>query len=334
MKRAAFLLCSILLPAQVFLVAPTAAQTQAREPLSVVAEPAVFPLAVAAAEEFSVKTGRPMPVVERSDSPGAAATLFCAGSGPRFPDALATAGQPERAGLGACAAKGIGVTALRLGHQAMVLAQGPGTAPLALTRRQLFLALARTVPVNGRLIPNPYRLWSDIDFSLPVAPIAVLGPPPLTPEREAFTDLVMAPAAAEIPALKGQDPALLRDDGVFVEMGAEAAAGELARRPGALAVFSFNAFAVSAGLRPVPIDGVAPEAASIAAERYPLARPLLLYVKPAHGRIAPGLGDYLTEIVGEAAAGPGGYLTRRGLVPLPPAEAAAQRQAARSLPPS
>ena len=296
MKRAVILLCSVMLPAQVFFAWPTAAQTQAREPLSVMAAPATFPLAVAAAEEFSLKTGRAMPVVELHDLPTAIA-LFCAGSGSRYPDALTVPAAPNRTGLGACNGNRVGVTALRLGHQAMVLAQGPGTAPLALTRRQLFLALARRVPVNGRLIPNPYRLWSDIDFSLPVAPIAVIGPPPLTPEREAFADLAMAPAAAEIPALKGQDPALLRDDGVFVEMDATAAAAELARRPGVLAVFSFNAFAMSApvdaGLRAVPIDGVAPEAASIAEGRYPLARPLLLYVKPAHGRIAPGVAGYV-----------------------------------------
>ncbi|GAB4364469.1 MAG: PstS family phosphate ABC transporter substrate-binding protein [Kiloniellaceae bacterium] len=327
MKHVVILSCALLL-----LGFPAAAQMQTREPLSVVADPAAFPLAVAAAEQFSLKSDRPMPVVERADAPAAAA-LFCAGAGARFPDALATAGEAERAGLGACRRNGVGVGALRLGHQAVVLAQGPGGSPLALTRRQLFLALAREVPVNGRLIPNPYRLWSDIDFALPVAPIAVIGPPPLTAEREAFTDLVMAPAAAEIPALNGRDPALLRDDGAFVELDAEAAAGELARRPGVLAVFSFNAFAAAPTLRAVPIDGVAPEAASIAGGRYPLARPLQLYVKPAHSRIAPGLGGYLAEILGEAAAGPGGYLTRLGLVPLPPAEAAAQRAAARNIPP-
>jgi hypothetical protein len=43
--------------------------------------------------------------------------------------------------------------------------------------------------------------------------------------------------------------------------------------------------------------------------------------------------DYLDEVLGDAAAGPAGHLTARGLVPLLPAEAAAQRAAARSLPP-
>ena len=330
MKRPA-ILAFLLLSAAVW---PAAA----REPISVVATPAAFPLAVQAAEQFSLKQQRPMPVVERLESDRGAA-LFCAGRGPGHPDVLATTRQADRAGLGACARNGFGVAALRLGHQAVALARTSGAGRLALTRRQIFLALARELPLNGRLMPNPYRLWSDIDLSLPVAPIQVLGPPPLSPLRQAFTDLVMAPAAAQFPALRGRDPGLLRDDGAFIALDAEEArvAAELARRPDALAVLSFNAFSANTfaaqPLQPLPIEGVVPDAAAIAEGRYPLSRPWLLYVKPAQVKSVAGLRAYLAEITGEAAAGPGGYLTRRGLVPLPPDEAAAQRAAVRSLPP-
>jgi hypothetical protein len=47
----------------------------------------------------------------------------------------------------------------------------------------------------------------------------------------------------------------------------------------------------------------------------------------------PGLMAYLDEMLSAAASGPGGYLAARGLVPMPTAEAEAQRAAARSLPP-
>jgi len=48
-------------------------------------------------------------------------------------------------------------------------------------------------------------------------------------------------------------------------------------------------------------------------------------VKNAHLNRVAGLSGYLAEITGEAASGPGGYLTARGLVALPPEERAALR---------
>ena len=41
--------------------------------------------------------------------------------------------------------------------------------------------------------------------------------------------------------------------------------------------------------------------------------------------MTPGLKEFVTEFMSEAAAGRGGYLQDRGLVPLPADELAAQR---------
>jgi phosphate transport system substrate-binding protein len=312
-----------------------AGQVEARTPISVVGPASVFPFAVAAGERFSLATGNEMPVVEPVGAEAAVA-LFCAGNGARHPDIVLAAGRLERRDFGACGRGGVSMSELRLGYQAVALAQNPGPAPLFLTRQQLFLALAREVPLDGRLVANPYRLWSDIDFALPVKPIEILGPPPGSPLRDNLVALLMAPAAAQIPALRGRPADAFRSDGVFVELAENQAEtrAQLARRPDAIGIFGFNYLAANAaGVHSVPIDGVPPSQASIADGSYALARPLQLYVKRAHATAIPGLMAYLDEMLSAAAGGPGGYLTARGLVPMPPAEAEAQRAAARSLPP-
>ncbi len=77
----------------------------------------------------------------------------------------------------------------------------PRTAPrLTLTRTQLFLALAKDVPgPDGKLMANPYKMWSDIDPSLPAVKIEVLGPPPTSGTRDAFLELFMETGAAHHP---------------------------------------------------------------------------------------------------------------------------------------
>jgi phosphate transport system substrate-binding protein len=315
--------------------APVSAQVEARTPISVVGPASVFPFAVAAGERFSLETGNEMPVVEPVGT-DAGMALFCAGNGARHPDIVLAAGRLERRDFGACGRGGVSMSELRLGYQAVALAQNPGPAPLFLTRQQLFLALAREVPVNGRLVANPYRLWSDIDFALPVKPIEIFGPPPGSPLRDSLVALLMAPAAAQVPALRGRPVDAFRSDGVFVELAEDQAEtrAQLLRRPDAIGLFGFNYLAANAtGVHSVPIDGVPPSQASIADGSYALARPLQLYVKRAHATAIPGLRDYLAEMLSPAAGGAGGYLILRGLVPMPPAEAEAQRAAARSLPP-
>ncbi|MGF1592452.1 MAG: substrate-binding domain-containing protein [Kiloniellaceae bacterium] len=315
--------------------AAAAAQVAPREPVRIVGPATVFALTVAAGERFALQSGREMPISEPLGTETGLA-LFCAGNGAQHPDILSAERRLGRADLAACTRNGVGVSELTIGFQAVALAQNPGAPPLSPTRRQVFLALAREVPLDGRLVANPYRLWSDIDFALPVAPIEVLVPPPGSPLRQQFTELVMEPAAAEFPALRGRAAGAFRTDGAAVELAADAETlrAELARRPQALAVIGFNELALAGGgLRAVPVDGVAPTAAGLADGSYRPARPIHLYVKRAHADAVPGLKDYLAEILGAVASGPGGYLTARGLVPLAPAAAEAQRAAARSLPP-
>ena len=55
--------------------------------------------------------------------------------------------------------------------------------------------------------------------------------------------------------------------------------------------------------------------------------PLFIYVKNAHKGVIPGLAEFVTEYVSEASFGEGGYLSERGLIPLPTEQRDATRAA-------
>jgi phosphate transport system substrate-binding protein len=65
------------------------------------------------------------------------------------------------------------------------------------------------------------------------------------------------------------------------------------------------------------VNGVEPTFENIASGAYAVSRPLYFYVKKAHVGTIPGIREYVNEFVSEKAMGEDGYLSERGLIPLP-----------------
>ena len=146
-----------------------------------------------------------------------------------------------------------------------------------------------------------------------------------------------------IRALKGQDDDryksichTIREDGVFIEAGENdnLIVQKLEANPTAFGIFGFSFLDQNAekvtGAR---IDGIEPSFEAIADGSYPVSRPLYFYVKKAHVDVIPGLRGFLREFTSERAWGEEGYLSDRGLVPMPDAERRAVATAVRSLTP-
>ena len=73
-------------------------------------------------------------------------------------------------------------------------AQGRAIEGFDVSRKELYLALAKNVPSPDgaeKLVANPYKTWKDINANLPATKIEVLGPPPTSGTRDAFVELVM-----------------------------------------------------------------------------------------------------------------------------------------------
>ena len=201
---------------------------------------------------------------------------------------------------------------------------------LEVTRKQIFLALAKNIPdSNGELIPNPYSNWSEIDSSLPNVRIEVLGPPPTSGTRDAFAELALEGGCKEFDFIKDMKKTdksaykslchTIREDGAYVEAGENdnLIVQKLQANPSAFGVFGYsfleqNSDSVQGSI----VNGVEPEFEEIASGNYPIARSLYFYVKKEHIGIIPGITEFMTEFTKEDTWGDDGYLVDKGLIPL------------------
>ena len=65
---------------------------------------------------------------------------------------------------------------------------------------------------------------------------------------------------------------------------------------------------------------VTPSVETISSGKYPVSRPLFIYVKKAHLGVIPGLKEFVAEYVSDRSMGSEGYLADKGLIPLSLAE--------------
>jgi phosphate transport system substrate-binding protein len=124
----------------------------------------------------------------------------------------------------------------------------------------------------------------------------------------------------------------VREDGAYIEGGENDnfLVQKVSGNPGAVGVMGYSFLEENTDqVRGIPINGIAPTSASIASFEYPGARPLFLYVKGEHLTAVPGLREYVGEFA--KASAPNGYLSRRGLIPLPADQLQAAQQAATEL---
>ena len=300
----------------------------ARDQIRIVGSSTVFPFSTAVAERFGRTTEFQTPVVESTGS-GGGLKLFCSGVGQNTPDVTNSSRRIKASEVELCASNGVDeIVEIKVGYDGIVLANAKSSDPFSLTTKQLFAALAREVPVAGKLVPNPNRTWKDVDPSLPDAKIEVLGPPPTSGTRDAFVELAMERGAKQfemLAALKKTDKKAfkaiahaIREDGGYVEAGENdnLIVRKLEANPAALGIFGFsyldqNGDRIQGSL----IDGEPPEFEKIASGEYPIARALYFYVKKAHVGVTPGLQEYVAEFTSDARDGRRGLPGRQGLDP-------------------
>lgn len=319
----------------------------ARDYVTIVGSSTVYPFATVVAEQFGKSTPFKAPKVEATGTGGGLA-LFCDGVGVKFPDIANASRRIKDSELAQCKNNGVtDIVELKIGYDGIVLANSKRGKPLAIAQRQLWLALAKEVPTaDGRLEPNRHAKWSEIDPALPGTKIEVLGPPPSSGTRDAFVELALEGGCSTfdwIEALKRSDEKrfksichTLREDGAFVEAGENdnLIVQKLEQNESAFGIFGYSFLEQNTEkVQAAAVDGVAPSFETIAAGRYPISRPLYLYVKKAHVGVIPGIAEYLAELTSQRASGEDGYLSDKGLIPMPEREQTAYRGVAANLTP-
>jgi phosphate transport system substrate-binding protein len=342
-KQAALIVAAAVL---VYTSAPVFGQA-ARDYISIVGSSTVYPFATVVAEQFGRSTNFKTPKIESTGS-GGGLKLFCAGIGVSHPDITNASRRIKASEVENCAGNGVtDIIEVKIGYDGIVLANSNAAKTYELSRRDIFLALAKDVPDPGgaeKLIANPYQKWNEINPALPATTIEVLGPPPTSGTRDAFAELALEGGCKTfdwIVAIKKQDKSRykgichgVREDGRYIEAGENdnLIVQKLRANPDALGVFGFSFLDQNADVvHGSVIDGTSPTFDAISDGEYPVSRSLYFYVKKAHVDAIPGIREYLAEFTGARAMGEEGYLSDRGLIPLPPAEYAEVSAAVREL---
>ena len=309
---------------------------QQRDGISIVGSSTVYPFATVVAERFGKAGSFKAPKIE-STGTGGGFKLFCDGIGVQHPDISNASRAIKASEFETCQKNGVKeIVEVKIGYDGIVIANSKKGPALKLTTKDIFLALAKEVPdpKGGEgLVANPYKTWKEVNALLPDVRIEVLGPPPTSGTRDAFLELGMEPGALKFEGLKKlskDDPkkfqkvfGSIREDGAYVEAGENdnLIVQKLGTNPNALGIFGFSFLDQNTDkLQGSYVDGNPPTFENIASGKYPLSRPLFFYVKKAHVGVIPGIKEYLAEFTSEKAWGKDGYLSEKGLIPLPDAE--------------
>lgn len=319
-----------------------AAPASAADRIHIASSSTVAPFISTAAEQFGRGSGFETPVVESIGS-GGGLKLFCASLADGSPDIAGASRRITESEKKSCAVNGVtDITEISVGYDGIVVATAKSAAPLALTGRQLFLAIAKTVPVAGKLVANPYKTWRQIETDFPDLPIMVFGPAPNHGTRDMLAEMPMSTACRtfpEIAALEGDARRIacqtVREDGAYVDVTADYTVimRKLEAEPTAVGILPFGYLDRNRDkIRAASFEGKLPSYQGIYDGTYPLSRPLYVYVKKAHLQTTRGLREFLAELTSDKAAGKEGYLAEMGLIALPDAQHKVEAEKAKNFP--
>lgn len=180
------------------------AQAANRDVISVVGSSTVYPFATVVAERFGRSSnGFKAPKIE-STGTGGGLKLFCSGAGADTPDIANASRRIKQSEYDGCRSSGVtDIVEVLIGYDGIAVANSRKAPLFKMSLKDIYLALAKDVPgPDGKLIPNPYKTWNEVDPVLPATKIEVLGPPPTSGTRDAFAELAMGGGAKTIPSLK------------------------------------------------------------------------------------------------------------------------------------
>ncbi len=289
------------------------------------------PLMLKAGEQFIKKSPQhKIPQFLNNDTTGGF-KLFCAGAGADTPSINTGTRDIRPAELELCAKNGVnGIVQLNLGRDALVSAQGTGGRFKNISRKDIFLAIAKDVPDpkdNTKLIPNPYKTWKNINPDLPDTKIQVLAPQSTIGLYQTYLNSVVLAGCKQIDSLKALETSdskafdtackSFRKDGAYVEYERTGdAIQQMKENPDMMGFVSLT-MVLKNNLNALVIDNMEPSPLSVSRNTYELTFSLQVFVKPAHVGVIPGLKEYLTEVTSEEAVGLTGYYYDMGVIPLP-----------------
>jgi phosphate transport system substrate-binding protein len=291
----------------------------ARDQVKVTGSSTVFPFSSYVAEELGATTKFPAPVVESTGS-GGGHKLFGAGVGPNTPDIANSSRRMKDTEFETAEKNGVtDITEAKIGFDGIVIAQSKDNAPMTMSLNDLAMAVAADVPVDGKIVPNPYKMWNEINPSLPARKIIFYGPPTSSGTRDAFEEMVVEKICSKIEGYeKGYKK--VRQDSAYVPAGENdnLIVQKLSKDKDAFGIFGYSFLEENQDtLQGATVNGFEATPENIASGNYPISRSLYFYIKNAHYDAIPGLKEYVELFMSEKMIGKDGLLKKIGLIPLP-----------------
>jgi len=297
----------------------------ARDQIMLTGSSTVLPFANIVAEAFGQNTSFKTPVVEGGGT-GAGIAKFCESADENSAD-IANASRKMKSGeVSLCNKNGVSkVKEVRIGYDGVVFASDINGPSFEFTPSDWFHALAAEVVVDGKLVPNPYTKWSEVDKKLPDQEILAFIPGSKHGTREIFNVNVITKGCKNFgdeKAFKSRDGKpdgciALRTDGRVVEIDGDytETLARLKANPTGMGVFGLSFYENNTDtLKVAPFQGVVPSKATVANGTYRVSRPLFMYVKSQHLGVVPGLKEFVQFFLSDDMAGAGGTLDEAGLV--------------------
>lgn len=314
----------------------------ARDQVHIAGSSTVLPYANIVAEQFGKSYSQfKTPVVESGGS-SAGLKQFCQGLGENTIDIANASRKIKDSEVKSCADAGVkDIMEIRFGYDGIVFATDAGGEAWKLEPKDVYLALAEEVPVDGKLAANPNKTWKQVNDALPDWPINAYIPGEKHGTREVFEEKVLAVGCEaaggdklQLAKAEGADDKAkkkaahngcikVRKDGASVDIDGDytETLARLKSNPQGVGVFGLSFYENNTDkLKVATMSGVSPSVETISTGKYPVSRPLFFYVKKAHIGVVPGLKEYVEFFTSTKMIGSDGPLAEYGLVPMPDEE--------------
>ena len=315
---------------------------QARDTLSLAGSSTVLPFARIIAEQLGKNPNFKTPVVESGGS-SVGKKGVCDGVGTKFIDIGNASSRMKTKELAYCEKNGVKLTEIKVGYDGIVVANSKKGKVLNISKADLGKALTAKVAINGKMVDNPYKKWSEINPSLPNVEIRVYGPPTTSGTRASYAEMVNekgyckkdaeAKSALKAAGMKAKKCRAMRTDGAFIEAGEQdnLIVQKLNEDITAYGIFGFSYLDQNSDtLQGAVISKTAPTFENIASNNYSVSRALYYYVKHQHIGVVPGIKEYMAEWTKHW--GDEGALSDAGMIPMPKSERAKYKSAMTNLP--
>lgn len=279
--------------------------------LKIAGSSTIYPFSAFVAEEYAAVRNTKTPIVE-SIGTGGGFKIFCDGKS----DIANASRRIKKSELEVCQSNAVtSIFEVMIGYDGIVLAQNKINHSINITLEQLFFALAKEIPQNGKLISNPYRYWNEIDPSLPKRKISIYGPPSSSGTRDTIEELILSKISKKFKEYGKQAGKYksIRQDDAYIPSGENdnLIVAKLSADKNAFGLFGYGFLANNQDkINAVSIDFVYASEENIANGKYELARSLFIYLNLNNSESIEFAKIFMSDDLAY------GELPKIGLVPL------------------